>query len=62
MNQEATQESTHKKEIVSVINDIKERHERILTINLKLIDKYQQKYPILMAKYKYLYTNWFLSW
>ena len=52
-NQETTQDSTHKKGIVSEINHIKEVPECICTINLKWINKYQRKYPSLLAKYKY---------
>ena len=50
-NQENPHEFTYKKEIVSEINDIEEVPEGIFPVNLKLINQYQCKYPILMAKY-----------
>ena len=37
---------------MSDINNIEELPEFSLPINLKSMDKYQRKYPILMAKYK----------
>ena len=50
-NQETTQKSTYKKEILSEINDTEEIPEGIFPINLKLIHHYQQKEPGLLAKY-----------
>ena len=44
-NQKTTQESTHKKEIVSEINDSKGLTEGDFTINFKIINQYQQKDP-----------------
>ena len=42
-NQETTQYSTYKRDIVSEINDNEELPNGILPINLKLIDQYQWK-------------------
>ena len=56
-NQQTIQDPTYKKEMISEIKDIKELTEGILTISLELIYKYQQKYPILISKYKYIYTK-----
>ena len=39
------------KEIMSEINDIDELPEGVFPISLKIIDQYQRKFPILMAKY-----------
>ena len=50
-NQDTTQESTYKNEIVSKVNDTEELADGILPMTLKLIVHYQQKYPILKAKY-----------
>ena len=50
-NQETTHESTYKSLIVSEINETKELSEGIFPINLKSIDQYQCKYPILMDNY-----------
>ena len=52
MNQETTQEFTYKKELVPELNDTGELTEGTFLMNLKLIDQYQQKYPILKAKYE----------
>ena len=51
-NQVTTQEFIYKKEIVSQINDTEELPEVIFPINLKIIDQYQRKDPILMDKYE----------
>ena len=51
-NQETTQESNHRKEIVSEIIDNKELPEGDFTINFKLINQYQQKYARLKIKYE----------
>ena len=51
-NQETTQESTHRKEIVSEIIDNKELPEGDFTINFKIINQYQQKNPRLKTKYE----------
>ena len=48
-NQQNTHESTYKKEIVSEINDTEELTDVIFPIELKTIDKYQHKDPILEA-------------
>ena len=42
-NQETTQYSTYKKEIVSELNDTKELSEDIFRMNLRLIGYYQRK-------------------
>ena len=42
-NEETTQESTYKKEIVSEINDTEGLPEGILPINLNVIDQYKRK-------------------
>ena len=52
-NQETTQKSTYKREIVSEIIDIEELPEGTFTINLKLIQKYKRQEPSIIAKYKY---------
>ena len=52
VNQETKHESAYKNEILSEINNIEELSEGIFPINLKLINKYQQKDPSLMDKYK----------
>ena len=52
-NQEATQKSTYKQEMVSEINDIEELPEGSFPINLILIAKYQQQEPIIRDKCKY---------
>ena len=52
VNQENTRKYSYKKEIVSEINDTKEISEVTFPINLKLIKQHQQKYLILMDKYK----------
>ena len=51
-DQETTQKSTYKKEIVSEINDIKLIPEGNFPINLKLITQYQRTELILMAKFE----------
>ena len=51
-NQETTQEFTYKKELVPELNDTGELTEGTFLMNLKLIDQYQQKDPILKAKYE----------
>ena len=51
-NQETTQKSTYKKEIVTEINDTKEIPEGTFPISLKLTKQHQQKDLSLMAKYK----------
>ena len=50
-NQETTYESTYKKEILSEINYTQDLPEDIFPINLKLIDQYQRKDPILLDIY-----------
>ena len=50
MNQETTQESTYKKEIVSEINDTIELLDGIFLINIILIDHYHHKDPFLKVK------------
>ena len=50
-NQKTTQECTHKKRIVSEINDIKELTDGIFSINIKLINHYQRKDPCLKSVY-----------
>ena len=57
---DTTNDSTCKK--ISESNETKELPKGIFPINLKLLDRYQRKYPILMAKYKNEYTNWVFSW
>ena len=51
-NKETTQKSTYQQEIVSKINDIKELPGGTVTINLKLIPKYQRLELNIIAKYK----------
>ena len=49
---DTTQKSTYLQKIVSEINDSEEMPEATFPINLKLIEKYQQTEPILMANYE----------
>ena len=49
-NQETTQKSNYKNEIVSEINNTEEIPKGTFTINLKLIAEYQRTEPIIMAK------------
>ena len=51
-NQDTTQKSTYKKEIVPEINYNEEIHEGNFPINLKLIRKNQWKNPSLLTKYE----------
>ena len=51
-NQDTTQESTYKREILSEINDTEEFPEGVSPISSKQIDKYQRKTPSLKAKYE----------
>ena len=57
-NNETTQESTYKNDVVSEINDIKEISQGTFPFNLKLVEKYQQTEPRLMAKYKDDLSSW----
>ena len=52
-NQDTRNKFTYQKEIVSEINDTEELPEGTFAINLKLIQKYQQEEPSIIAKYKY---------
>ena len=52
-NGDTTKKSTHQKEKVLAINDIKEIPEGIFPINLKLIQLYQQLEPSITSKNKY---------
>ena len=51
-NENTTNESTYKKEIVSEINNTKERPESIFPIDLGLIYQYKRKNPSQMVKYE----------
>ena len=51
-NEDTTQNSTYKHEIVSDINDTEEIPEGNFHINLTLIQKHQRKEPSITAKYK----------
>ena len=50
-NEETTQKSTYKQEIVSEINDIEKITEGTFPINLELIKTYQRLEPSITAKY-----------
>ena len=52
-NQETTQNSNYQKQIVLKINDTEELPEDTFTISLKLMQKYQQEEPSIIAKYIY---------
>ena len=52
MNQETTQDSTYKKEIMSKTNYTKELPEHFFPIRFKLFGRYQCKYPSLKTKYE----------